>query len=282
MKRLWLIFAAFLAATAPAMAKSKADDETIQIMVVGSFHMAGSTSDLVKVETDSVLTERRQEELQRVAKALATFNPTVVVTERETEAPDYIDPYFAEFDDTMLNENPNERVQVAYRLARTAGVTRVYGIDEQPSEVEPDYFPFDKLMAHAEATGQGEALQAMLDKFQGMVADEQQAMRDLPIGEQLLRVNTGLLSSADFYYALSAFDRGEDQPAAELQAYWFMRNAKIFSKLTNVARPGDRIVIVYGAGHKYWLEHFAEHTPGYMKIDPAPYLATAEAKRGKR
>ena len=282
MKKLWLVLAALCVAATPAGAKNKADDETIKIMVVGSFHMAGSTSDLVKVETDSVLTERRQEELQRVAKALATFNPTVVVTERETEAPDYIDPYFAEFDDTMLNENPNERVQVAYRLARTAGVTRVYGIDEQPSEVEPDYFPFDKLMAHAEATGQGEALQAMLDKFQGMVADEQQAMRDLPIGEQLLRVNTGLLSSADFYYALSAFDRGEDQPAAELQAYWFMRNAKIFSKLTNVVRPGDRIVIVYGAGHKYWLEHFAEHTPGYMKIDPAPYLATAEAKRGKR
>jgi len=276
MKRLWLIFAAFLAATAPAMAKSKADDETIQIMVVGSFHMAGSTSDLVKVETDSVLTERRQGELQRVAKALATFNPTVVVTERETAAPDYIDPFFAEFDDKMLSENPNERVQVAYRLARTAGVSHVYGIDEQPSEGEPDYFPFDKLMVHAEATGQGEALQAMLDKFQGMVADEQQAMRDLPIGEQLLRVNTGLLSSADFYYALSAFDRGEDQPAAELEAYWFMRNAKIFSKLMNVAKPGDRIVIVYGAGHKYWLEHFAEHTPGFAKVDPAPYLKRAK------
>jgi len=276
MKKLWLIFAALFAAAAPAAAKSKADDETIQIMVVGSYHMAGSTSDLVKVETDSVLTERRQIELQRVAKALATFNPTVVVTERETDAPDYIDPFYAEFDDKMLSENPNERVQVAYRLARTAGVSRVYGIDEQPSEGEPDYFPFDRLMAHAEATGQSEALQAMLDKFQGMVSDEQQAMRDQPIGEQLLRVNTGLLSSADFYYALSAFDRGEDQPAAELQAYWFMRNAKIFSKLMNIAKPGDRIVIVYGAGHKYWLEHFAEHTPGFAKIDPAPYLKRAK------
>lgn len=63
------------------------------------------------------------------------------------------------------------------------------------------------------------------------------------------------------------------QPGAELNAGWYERNAKIFAKLMMVAKPGDRIVIVYGAGHAYWLRHFIENTPGFQLVDPAPYLA---------
>ena len=54
-----------------------------------------------------------------------------------------------------------------------------------------------------------------------------------------------------------------------------MRNAKIFSKLVQVTKPGDRVVIVYGAGHKFWLDHFAENTPGFTRVDPLPYLEKA-------
>ena len=83
------------------------------------------------------------------------------------------------------------------------------------------------------------------------------------------------MSSPDFYYALSKFDQGEEQPAAELQAYWFMRNAKIWSKLLDVTEPGDKVVVIYGAGHKFWLDHMADHTDGFVRIDPARYLETA-------
>ena len=64
---------------------------------------------------------------------------------------------------------------------------------------------------------------------------------------------TGFMSSPELYDQLQAFDAGEDQSAAELQGYWFMRNAKIWSKLMDVAQRGDRSVIIYGAGHKFWL-----------------------------
>lgn len=237
--------------------------------------MAGSTSDLINVEADSVLTERRQQELAELANALAEFNPTVVVTERVTEAPDYIDPKYVGFTDATLLESENERVQVAYRLAKQAGVTRVHGIDEQPSAGEPDYFPFDKVMEHASATGQQDAIGAFLAGMQKIVEDFTADTVEDHIALKLLTINTGSMSAPDFYYALSEFDQGEDQPGAELQAYWFMRNAKIWSKLMDVTQPGDRVVVVYGAGHKYWLEHMADHTDGYVLVDPAPYLEAA-------
>ena len=60
---------------------------------------------------------------------------------------------------------------------------------------------------------------------------------------------------------------------------WYLRNAKIFAKLMTVARPGDRVLIVYGSGHNYWLRHFASTTPGYRNVDPTPYLTRAARRR---
>lgn len=258
---------------ASAVSQSETEEERpVEVMVLGSWHFAGSTADLVNVEGANVLAPERQEELEALAHTLAKFEPTVIVTERETEAPNYIDPKYLDFDDEMLATVPNERVQVGYRLASLVGTDRVYRLDERSSEGEPSYFPFDKVMAHAEATDQLEDLQAFLADFEAFATEESARLTTLTMREAMLAVNAGPLSSPEFYYALLKYDQGEDQPAAELNAYWMMRNAKTFSKLEDVTEPGDRVVIVYGAGHKFWLEHFVEHTPGFVVIDPADYL----------
>ena len=35
---------------------------------------------------------------------------------------------------------------------------------------------------------------------------------------------------------------------------------------------GDRVIIVFGAGHAYWLRHFVETTPGFELVEPNRYL----------
>lgn len=64
----------------------------------------------------------------------------------------------------------------------------------------------------------------------------------------------------------------EDQPGAELLGYWYMRNAKIVAKLVDIARPGDRVVVIFGAGRKHWLEQILDHTPGFEVVQIAAYL----------
>ena len=277
----FLCMAAAACETMPAAVVSPAvnDAETIQVMVLGSYHMGNPGRDVANVEADSVLTPDRQAELAAVAEALNRFRPTMVAVERTTSAPAYVDEKYASFSEDALATNPNERTQIGYRLAALAGLERVYGIDEQPDEGEPDYFPFGKLTEHAEATGQGDDIKAQITRAQDMAKRFGELQDKSTIAELLLEANTGEIASHDFYYGTFNFDRGEAQPGAELQAYWFMRNAKIFSKLVQVAKPGDRIVIVYGAGHKHWLEHFADNTPGYERVEPAGYLACATPSR---
>ena len=79
------------------------------------------------------------------------------------------------------------------------------------------------------------------------------------------------------YYEMLAIANAEQQPGAELNAMWYLRNAKIFGKLMMVAKPGDRILVVYGSGHGYWLRHFARETPGFRNVDAMPYLQKAAA-----
>jgi hypothetical protein len=75
-----------------------------------------------------------------------------------------------------------------------------------------------------------------------------------------------------FYNALLAFGDTTAQPGAELDAAWYLRNARIFAKLIQIAKPGDRVIVLFGAGHAYWLRHFVETTPGFELVEPGRYL----------
>lgn len=70
------------------------------------------------------------------------------------------------------------------------------------------------------------------------------------------------MGSSHIYYGLMAFGDTESQPSAELNAYWYVRNAKMFAKAGLIAESGDRVLIIVGSGHKYWLDHFASTSPG--------------------
>ena len=245
----------------------------VQVMVLGTWHMDNPGQDLHNVAADDVLTGRRQDELARAMGALAAFKPTVVAVERVTAPPAYEDPRYQGFTVAQLGTVRDERVQVGYRLAQLAGLRKVYGIDEQPANGEPDYFPFEKVQASVSARGQEAALGELMAYAGRMVQGFEQRQASRTITELLLDANDPRsLADPSMYYEMLALDEGEDQPASELLGYWYMRNAKIFAKLRDIARPGDRVVVVIGAGHKHWLEQLAHHTPGFEVVEVAPYL----------
>lgn len=251
-----------------------ADAPPVQVMVLGTYHMDNPGQDLHNVQAADVLTPARQAELAAVAKSLAAFKPTVLAVERVTAAPGYVDGKYAAFDGSQLGLDRDERVQVGYRFAREAGLGTVHGIDEQPSAGEPDYFPFERVQASVHARGEDAALGALMERTGQMVAAFGQRQASATIAELLRDANDPrTLANSSMYYEMLLLDEGEDQPGAELLGYWYMRNAKIFAKLRDVTRPGDRVVVVFGAGHKHWLEQLARNTPGFEVVEVASYLS---------
>ena len=245
----------------------------VQVMVLGTVHFGNPGQDLHNVQVDDVRTPAKQAELREVADRLARFRPTKIAVEATTDRPDLVYPRYESFTPETLTENPDERVQIGFRLARQLGLPAVYGIDEQSDTV--DYFPFDRVQTYAKEHGQG----AMLEDFDRRVGAMAQAMeaaqRTTPLRLLLADLNEPEKTLSDhrnFYYALLPLGDAKAQPGAELNGGWYLRNAKIFAKLTQVAKPGDRVLVVFGGGHKYWLQHFVRETPGFVLVEPGEYL----------
>lgn len=249
--------------------------EPIEVMVLGSYHMSNPGQDVHNARIDPVTTPGKQAQLEAIAEALARFRPTAVAVERiARDQTTMLDHRYPAFTPADLLTNPDERVQLGYRLAHRLSLERVYAIDEQDREGQPSYFPYEEVQNWAGANGARDRLGAMHGEVGAMVADLERRQATETVGQLLAGINTPERVRADqgFYARLTGFGAGDEQPGAVLNARWYARNAQIFARLMQVARPGDRIVVVYGSGHNYWLRQMVETTPGFRLVEPGDYL----------
>ena len=246
----------------------------IQVMILGTYHFGNPGRDLHNTNADDVTTPRRQKELADLATQLERFKPTRVAVEASVDAADLQVAAYHAFTPADLGKKRNEIVQIGYRIAHDVGLGEVYGIDESTDGI--DYFPYPKVVDYAKQHG-GEARLAALDaRTEKSVREFSASQATRSIAQLLAQKNDPAQIRAEhdeFYDALLALGDAKAQPGAELNAAWYQRNAKIFAKLTQIARPGDRVIVVFGAGHAFWLRHLVEHAPGFALVEPNRYLS---------
>lgn len=148
LKLLALTAALLVPSAAFAQSPPPTRPQPIQVMVVGAFHFDNPGQDLNNVAVDPVTTPAKQAELAAVAEGLRRFHPTAIALEREaTDTATLLDQMYPAFTTATLATDPDERIQIGYRLANLEKIDRVYAIDEQPGEGERDYFPFGPVGA---------------------------------------------------------------------------------------------------------------------------------------
>lgn len=248
--------------------------QPVEVVVLGTYHLANPGQDLHNVEVDDVTVERRQRELEQVAKALASFRPQRIAVEAVSSRDDLSLEAYEEFSPDTLNSVPNEREQIGYRLAHMLEHEAVYGIDEHSEDT--DYFPFSEVVEFAESRKQMATVDSINELSGAMVESMGWMHAEGTIGQTLHWINQPELINRGhrrFYYGLLKLAEREEQPGALINARYYERNARIFAKLTSVAKPGERVLVVFGSGHSYWLRHFVEEAPGYKLIEANTYLA---------
>ncbi|HEX4383434.1 MAG TPA: DUF5694 domain-containing protein [Myxococcales bacterium] len=236
----------------------------VEVMILGTFHMANPGHDLHNQKVPDVLAAESQAQLKQVAEALAAFKPTRIDVEwpKETVAERY--PQFLA---GKLAPSRNEVVQLGFRLGQAARA-EVAGID-----VDGD-FPYEAVQTWAKAHGREPELNALGATVEKMLAEESRVLEEHGIAGELRFVNdpANLAGGQNFYRSMTGFGGGGDQPGAELLTAWYKRNFVLCARIAQQAKPGDRIVVMFGAGHAFLLRQCVSEMPGWKLVEPASFL----------
>ena len=265
MRSVWMAAAALALSVSSASLAAEPASPITEVMIVGGYHMTNPGHDLHDVRADDVLAPKRQEEIRSITRALARFRPTKVAVEWPE---DIVAERYRKYLAGTLAPSHNEVVQLGFRLAQTAHAQGVWGIDADGE------FPFDKLQEYASAHGQAALVQDEDTRIVRDVEHENRILAHGTISDALRYMNepANVLEAHQFYRRILKIGAGADQPGAQLAADWYKRNFLICANLLQLAKPGDRIVVFFGAGHSYLLRQCVTETPGFRLVEANRYL----------
>jgi hypothetical protein len=240
--------------------------EPIKVMVVGTFHMAGGR-DMVNPNVKDILEPRRQREVLELVDRLAVFKPTKIGVE-SVFGTDTVQKRLDALRAGKYEFSRSEIDQVALRVAMKSGLNEIYGIDWKKD------MDIQGTLDHAETTGQPHIKQKAFEFVQGKLMPMVAKMESMTLTQIFHDGNLPSLDrdSHSMYQVLAEVGRGGDYRGADLIAGWYERNLKIAVNIRRIAKPGDRIFILIGAGHCKLLRDFLSETPGFEVESPVPYL----------
>jgi hypothetical protein len=246
----------------PALAGA---EEPVSVMIVGGFHMSNPGRDMHNVQADDMLAPKRQREIAAVTDALAEFKPTLVAVEWPSDVTDQrYDAYLK----GTLAPSRNEVVQLGFRLARTAGLKSVAGIDVDGE------FPYEAVQTYARAHGMDGVLAKTNADIESFVKAQDDKLAHGSVASVLRFLNDpALIRDGNAFYRMTLkVGGGTAQPGADLLTQWYRRNFLICANLVQRAKPGDHVVVFYGSGHSFLLRQCVSEMPGYRLVEANDYL----------
>lgn len=254
------------AAPTPDTSAIETDAAPIEVMVLGTYHFTGGGADLHNADVDDHLAPQRQAEIAAIIEALSAFAPDKVMVELE---PEHGADFNARYDAWRAGERTlgvNERQQLGMRLAAAMDHEQLYAVDFQNG------MDFEAMIAAAQGAGETRILEEF-DNANGLIQQSMGQFETGPVATRLRAANSQLVHDMHaVYLTLAQAGSVENPVGAEQMGAWWMRNLTIFSRAAHHAEPGDRIIVIYGSGHKHLLEQFFREAPGFRTVDPLDYL----------
>ncbi|MFD2587960.1 DUF5694 domain-containing protein [Croceitalea marina] len=243
-------------------------------MVLGTFHFDSNSdaSDIKGKNRMDIFSEDNQKQLDSLMKILKKFNPTKIAVEWQPRVQPTVDSLYNAYKNDSWEIRKNEIFQIGFRLAKQLNHDKLYCVDNRPpmpeaiSEMDDD----EDLENFADSLGQKELMHAYdddnkafndyLDSIQktntvldvlGLYNSEQYAKRSKQIWL------TGMVN-------LGVYD---NYMGTDLTGHWYRRNTRIFVNTANlVENEEERILIIYGAMHKWLLDELFEGSPEFESV----------------
>ncbi|MEX0291644.1 MAG: DUF5694 domain-containing protein [Flavobacteriaceae bacterium] len=243
------------------------------LFIMGTFHFKDAGLDGYKPQYDvDILSEQRQNELEKVLDAIRKFAPTKIAVERHKERQEQLDSLYNEYLAGRFELKSNEIYQIGFRMAKELGHKKVYAIDAsvrrfddgytEASWAEKEKYFIEKF--GPEMVARDERIH---NTFMGMYAEEDKRKTEVTLLDQLLFENdpeVNRISHGHYLIGNFKMNEGDDFFGADGAIWWYSRNIRIFANVLGITEPGkDKVFVLIGAGHLPILNFLANSSPDY-------------------
>ncbi len=244
-----------------------------KFLFIGTYHMSNPGRDVHNTKADDVLAAKRQREIAEVVMLIERYHPTKVMIEADTASQAKINQNFLESCKGARPLTGNETEQLGFRIACDMKLNAVYTVDWNELGPIKDEESVD-YRAAVERNHQQKQYEAHL-AIGKKEAEKQQLILDRgTILNMLTYLNSQpyLKQNARAYFRIGMFGTVSDPIGANWIQLWFGRNVAIFNNIVRATEKGDRVLVIYGAGHGNLLRRLATDSGVYDVQDPARWL----------
>lgn len=236
-------------------------------MILGTMHFGNPGQDVINFQFPDVLQPEYQAQIEEVTENISRFQPTKIALEVRPDYKPELDSMYAAYKNGTHSLTRNERQQLGFRLAKQFNHPQVYSIDHGGE------FPFQAVLEFAEQH-QPDFIKEFQEIRQYVEKTRNELMQNSTISEILRENNSAedIALQRHFYALIAAVGNDTTFVGSNLVTKWHERNIKIFASLSQVAEPGDRIIVIFGSGHAPLLRYFVESDLRMELVDPLGYL----------
>lgn len=221
------------------------------LIIVGIVHLFGR---------DDVFSDNMQKELIDFSETLAKLNPTKIAVEMPCRHQDKLDAFYKKSENfdyakkTFLGEldlygqtgqfcSNNEIVQLGFRIAKKLQHTRLYAVDE---DIEMSDALMDKISSQFSPDSYIQRINNLLKNVNNF---EEQI--------RILNREEYRLIDHNAFLAMNKANIGNYE-GTQLMVQWYDRNLRMYSNLQNLAKEGERVMLIVGSSHLQILHELAK------------------------
>jgi len=255
-----------------------------KIMTLGVFHFAYHNLDRVKTATKdqiSVLDEPYQSQIAAIAKAIEEFGPTIIAIELDPSKQHSVDSLYSLYKLGKLTPAKDEIYQLAYRIGKNLNLPKIYCVNDWGR-------PYENIQAMIKDSLRLEKFGNFIDSLNKIEGKELLSKKVSNVTGQLIELNNPLSIKEGLGSYLTDGFLYEENPGdftgVDFETgRWFNRNLRIIRNIQRIPRTGgDRILVIFGAGHMNLLNPLLDISKEFELVSPLPYLENASALQNNK
>lgn len=248
-------------------------DKKAKVLILGTYHFGNGGEHLINIDAGDITSDKIQSEILEVVEKLLKFKPTKIAVEaREAKAKELNEVYSEyclnkTYVENKLINHRNEIVQLAFRLGQKLNHDKIYPVD-YPVDLPDNHFEYAKRFCP-------ELYNEFMNEISEYGTYISKYMDSHTVCENLRYLNNPdriIKEHSSLYLHLAQVGAGDTYYGVEMLTEWYRRNLYILGNLQSIAKPGDRILVIYGAGHCKILQDFVKEYNNFEFIDALDYL----------